>query len=126
MHHIHVIKCISDALYMWHLVMYLKTLHRKKGRTDEYELVPMFHCMHENTRLRIMLQFIRCFCYFYQFLLIFRKAAAGELKSSGLNEVYRQMHEIDVDKEGVKGAKNFFEAKVCGLIEIYLNCRNRK
>jgi len=48
----------------------------------------------------------------FQFLLIFRKAAAGELQCSGLNEVYKQMHEIDVDKEGVKGAKHFFEAKV--------------
>jgi len=48
----------------------------------------------------------------FQFLLIFRKAAAGELKSDGLLEVYRQMREVDVDAEGVKGAKNFFEAKV--------------
>jgi hypothetical protein len=47
-----------------------------------------------------------------QFLLIFRKAASGELQNEGLQEVYRQMHEVDVDKEGVKGAKNFFEAKV--------------
>ena len=51
--------------------------------------------------------------FLFQFLLIFRKAMAGELsKDSGLFEVYRQMSEIDVDKEGVKGAKNFFEAKV--------------
>lgn len=49
---------------------------------------------------------------FREFLLIFRKAAAGELQSSGLNEVYKQMHEIDVDKEGVVGAKHFFEAKI--------------
>jgi len=27
-------------------------------------------------------------------------------------EVYRHMREVDVDAEGVKGAKNFFEAKV--------------
>jgi EF-hand domain-containing family member D2 len=52
---------------------------------------------------------------FREFLLIFRKAAAGELQSSGLNEVYKQMHEIDVDKEGVKGAKHFFEAKIDDL-----------
>ena len=52
-----------------------------------------------------------------QFLLIFRKAAAGEFQEdSGLFEIYRQMSEIDVDKEGVKGAKNFFQAKVSGTI----------
>ena len=34
------------------------------------------------------------------------------MKGDGLVEIYKQMHEIDVDKEGVKGAKNFFEAKV--------------
>ena len=48
----------------------------------------------------------------FQFLLIFRKAAAGELKNDGLMEVYRHVREVDVDAEGVKGAKNFFEAKV--------------
>jgi len=47
-----------------------------------------------------------------QFLLIFRKAAAGELKNDGLMEVYRHIREVDVNAEGVKGAKNFFEAKV--------------
>jgi len=47
-----------------------------------------------------------------QFLLIFRKAAAGELKNDGLMEVYRHICEVDVGAEGVKGAKNFFEAKV--------------
>ena len=47
-----------------------------------------------------------------QFLLIFRKASLGELESSGLNEIFQYATEIDVDKEGVKGAKNFFEAKV--------------
>jgi len=45
--------------------------------------------------------------------LIFRKARAGELpEGSGLYEVYRLMDEIDVNKEGVLGAKTFFEAKV--------------
>jgi len=48
----------------------------------------------------------------FQFLLIFRKAALGELKSDGLLEVYRHIREVDVGAEGVKGAKNFFEAKV--------------
>ena len=48
-----------------------------------------------------------------QFLLIFRKALAGELtEDSGLYDIYRVVTEIDVQKEGVKGAKNFFEAKV--------------
>ncbi|KAL4221288.1 EF-hand domain-containing protein D2 [Mactra antiquata] len=50
---------------------------------------------------------------FREFLLIFRKAAAGELEEdSGLCELYRNVSEIDVDKEGVKGAKNFFTAKI--------------
>lgn len=53
------------------------------------------------------------FFFFLQFLLIFRKAAAEELNTdSGLYELYQNVWEIDVDKEGVKGAKNFFEAKV--------------
>ena len=48
-----------------------------------------------------------------QFLLIFRKAAAGELEeSSGLLDLYANITEIDVDKEGVKGAQNFFQSKV--------------
>lgn len=50
---------------------------------------------------------------FREFLLIFRKARAGELpEGSGLYEVYRLMDEIDVNKEGVLGAKTFFEAKI--------------
>ncbi|CAG5116314.1 unnamed protein product, partial [Candidula unifasciata] len=49
---------------------------------------------------------------FREFLLIFRKAAAGELQEdSGLYDLYKNMEEIDVDVEGVKGAKNFFQAK---------------
>lgn len=47
-----------------------------------------------------------------QFLLIFRKSAAGELaEDSGLS-VLARLSEIDVSTEGVKGAKTFFEAKV--------------
>ena len=54
----------------------------------------------------------------FQFLLIFRKAAAGELaQDSGLYELYANVEEIDVDKEGVKGAKNFFEAKVSHIAD---------
>jgi len=61
-------------------------------------------------------------------LLIFRKAAAGELaEDSGLADLYRNVSEIDVDKEGVKGAKNFFTAKVGFLYHndamlVYLIC----
>jgi len=50
---------------------------------------------------------------FREFLLIFRKAKSGDFaQDSGLFEIYRQMSEVDVDKEGVKGAKNFFQAKI--------------
>uniref|UniRef100_A0A4W3H6H1 EF-hand domain family, member D2 n=1 Tax=Callorhinchus milii TaxID=7868 RepID=A0A4W3H6H1_CALMI len=46
-----------------------------------------------------------------QFLLIFRKAAAGELAEDGGLLVLAQLSEIDVATEGVKGSKVFFEAK---------------
>lgn len=47
-----------------------------------------------------------------QFLLIFRRAAAGELQEeSGLMALAR-LSEINVSTEGVMGAKDFFEAKV--------------
>ncbi|GAB1600021.1 EF-hand domain-containing protein D2-like isoform X1 [Argonauta hians] len=50
---------------------------------------------------------------FREFLLIFRKASDEELASgSGLYDLFQNVWEIDVDKEGVKGAKNFFEAKI--------------
>ena len=56
-----------------------------------------------------------------QFLLIFRKAAAGELDTdSGLSALAR-LTEIDVDKEGVGGAKDFFEAKVGPYVLINLS-----
>ncbi|KAM4772639.1 EF-hand domain-containing protein D1 [Rhinophrynus dorsalis] len=52
---------------------------------------------------------------FREFLLIFHKAAAGELEQdSGLMALAR-LSEIDVSTEGVKGAKDFFEAKVQAL-----------
>ena len=45
-------------------------------------------------------------------MLIFRKAAAGELEEgSGLSELAR-LSEVDISDVGVKGAKDFFEAKV--------------
>ncbi|XP_029115956.1 EF-hand domain-containing protein D2-like [Scleropages formosus] len=54
---------------------------------------------------------------FREFLLIFRKAAAGELaEDSGLHALAR-LSEIDVSTEGVKGAKTFFEAKVQAMSE---------
>lgn len=49
---------------------------------------------------------------FREFLLIFRKAQAGELlEDSGLSHLAR-LTEINVDEVGVGGAKNFFEAKI--------------
>ncbi|XP_048580793.1 EF-hand domain-containing protein D2 [Nematostella vectensis] len=49
---------------------------------------------------------------FREFLLIFRKSAAGELvEGSGLAELAR-LAEIDVDEVGVGGAATFFEAKI--------------
>ncbi|KAL7288968.1 EF-hand domain-containing protein D2 homolog [Trichogramma pretiosum] len=49
---------------------------------------------------------------FREFLLIYRKARAGELEcGSGLVELAR-LTEVDVDEVGVTGAKNFFEAKI--------------
>ncbi|KAK1786222.1 hypothetical protein P4O66_017929 [Electrophorus voltai] len=45
-----------------------------------------------------------------QFLLIFRRAAAGELQESGLMALAR-LSEINVSAEGVQSACDFFEAK---------------
>uniref|UniRef100_A0A8C9EWM4 EF-hand domain family member D1 n=1 Tax=Pavo cristatus TaxID=9049 RepID=A0A8C9EWM4_PAVCR len=50
---------------------------------------------------------------FREFLLIFHKAAAGELEEDSGLLTLAKLSEIDVSIEGVKGAKNFFEAKVC-------------
>lgn len=49
-----------------------------------------------------------------QFLLIFHKAAAGELQEESGLMALAKLSEIDVALEGVKGAKDFFEAKVGG------------
>jgi hypothetical protein len=46
---------------------------------------------------------------FREFMLIFRKAHAGELQIEGLAKIAAS---CDVSKEGVGGAKTFFEAKV--------------
>ncbi|XP_054769073.1 EF-hand domain-containing protein D2 homolog [Lytechinus pictus] len=49
---------------------------------------------------------------FREFLLIFKKAAAGELaEGSGLSQL-AQLTEINVDETGVGGAKDFFESKI--------------
>jgi hypothetical protein len=49
---------------------------------------------------------------FREFLLIFRKAGAGELdEDCGLSQLAR-LTEISVEEVGVNGAKTFFEAKV--------------
>ncbi|XP_028141916.1 EF-hand domain-containing protein D2 homolog [Diabrotica virgifera virgifera] len=49
---------------------------------------------------------------FHEFMLVFRKARAGELEEdSGLAQLAK-LTEIDVDKVGVNGAKEFFEAKI--------------
>ncbi|XP_033005913.1 EF-hand domain-containing protein D1 [Lacerta agilis] len=52
---------------------------------------------------------------FREFLLIFHKAAAGELEEDSGLLALAKLSEIDVALEGVKGAKNFFEAKVQAL-----------
>ena len=53
---------------------------------------------------------------FREFMLIFRKAAAGELQEdSGLGMLAKQC-EINVEEVGVGGAKDFFEAKVIFLM----------
>ncbi|KAM4627408.1 EF-hand domain-containing protein D1 [Polymixia lowei] len=50
-----------------------------------------------------------------EFLLIFRKAAAGELQEESGLMALAKLSEIDVSTEGVMGAKDFFEAKMQAL-----------
>ncbi|XP_073928107.1 EF-hand domain-containing protein D1 isoform X2 [Castor canadensis] len=52
---------------------------------------------------------------FREFLLIFHKAAAGELQEDSGLMALAKLSEIDVALEGVKGAKDFFEAKAQAL-----------
>lgn len=62
---------------------------------------------------------------FREFLLIFRKAMSDTNENennkssiaSVLQQLYSMLVEIDVAKEGVGGAKNFFEAKVAAVKE---------
>lgn len=54
---------------------------------------------------------------FREFLLVYRKARAGELEeNSGLAQLAK-LTEVDVEKIGVGGAKEFFEAKVKYLLK---------
>ncbi|CAF2994486.1 unnamed protein product [Rotaria socialis] len=56
---------------------------------------------------------------FREFLLIFRKAILEnndrECEASVLYKLYAMLFEIDVSKEGVGGAKQFFEAKIAAI-----------
>ncbi|XP_042535280.1 EF-hand domain-containing protein D1 [Dipodomys spectabilis] len=52
---------------------------------------------------------------FREFLLIFHKAAAGELREDSGLLALAKLSEINVALEGVKGAKDFFEAKAQAL-----------
>jgi len=68
---------------------------------------------------------IKSVCGFLQFLLIYRKAKAGELaEESGLSRLAK-LTEINVEEVGVGGAKDFFEAKViiCVATHIKEHCR---
>nr|CAH7741414.1 unnamed protein product [Callosobruchus chinensis] len=50
---------------------------------------------------------------FAEFMMVFRKARAGELEeNSGLDQLAK-LTEVNVGEVGVNGAKEFFEAKVC-------------
>ncbi|XP_045146580.1 EF-hand domain-containing protein D1-like [Echinops telfairi] len=51
-------------------------------------------------------------CKLREFLLIFHKAAAGELQEDSGLMALAKLSEIDITLEGVKGSKSFFEAKV--------------
>ncbi|XP_062872727.1 EF-hand domain-containing protein D1 [Trichomycterus rosablanca] len=50
-----------------------------------------------------------------EFLLIFRRAAAGELEDDDPLMALARLSEINVSNEGVKGARDFFEAKAQAL-----------
>ncbi|KAH7958731.1 hypothetical protein HPB49_004387 [Dermacentor silvarum] len=50
-----------------------------------------------------------------QFLLIFKKARDGELSTDGGLSALARLTSIDVEKAGVGGAKDFFEAKAMEL-----------
>ncbi|EHB00113.1 Eukaryotic translation initiation factor 4E type 2 [Heterocephalus glaber] len=52
---------------------------------------------------------------FREFLLIFHKAAAGQLRDDSGLTALAQLSEISVASEGVRGAKDFFEAKAQAL-----------
>uniref|UniRef100_A0A8C2VXV3 EF-hand domain-containing protein n=1 Tax=Chinchilla lanigera TaxID=34839 RepID=A0A8C2VXV3_CHILA len=52
---------------------------------------------------------------FREFLLIFHKAAAGQLQEDSGLMALAQLSEINVALEGVRGAKDFFQAKALAL-----------
>ncbi|KAJ8256317.1 hypothetical protein COCON_G00184690 [Conger conger] len=52
---------------------------------------------------------------FREFLIIFRRAAAGELQEESGLLMLARLSEIDVSTEGVLGARDFFEAKMQAL-----------
>lgn len=94
------------------------------SHTANYICILTWYCALFMSQTEVMSQFVtrteqftlrRCKCIcpiFLQFLLIFRRAAAGELQEeSGLMALAR-LSEINVSTEGVMGAKDFFEAKV--------------
>ncbi|XP_071945093.1 EF-hand domain-containing protein D2-like [Antedon mediterranea] len=85
-------------------LMELKMMMEKLGAPQTHmSLKGMIHEVDEDLDSKIN---------FREFLLIFRKAAAGELDAdSGLCELAK-LTEIDVDESGVSGAKDFFEAKI--------------
>jgi len=49
---------------------------------------------------------------FREFLILFRKASNGEIAQDSALNIFAQASEIDVTKEGVAGAKMFFDEKV--------------
>nr|XP_042901693.1 EF-hand domain-containing protein D2 homolog isoform X3 [Parasteatoda tepidariorum] len=49
---------------------------------------------------------------FREFMLIYKKAKAGELDLNGGLSQLAELTEINVEEAGVGGAKNFFEAKI--------------
>ncbi|PIK46359.1 putative EF-hand domain-containing protein D1 [Apostichopus japonicus] len=83
--------------------MELKLMMGLRSSTDALGLKQMIKEVDEDNDGKIS---------FREFLLIFRKAAAGELaEGSGLSQL-AQLSEVAIEEVGVSGAKDFFEAKV--------------
>ncbi|XP_053565893.1 EF-hand domain-containing protein D1 [Bombina bombina] len=88
-------------------LMELKLMMEKLG-------APQTHLGLKNMIKEVDEDFDGKLCY-REFLLIFRKAASGELEEDSGLLALAKLSEIDVSTEGVKGAKDFFEAKVQAL-----------